>query len=639
MIETFSKYCESQGHPKTTVKIFEKLLKEIETENKNIKMPNIKLQKIIIKNFSIINELTVDFEKEKSIYFFAPPRSGKTLKTEIIIYALFGKNKTNQYYSISEDPTEVTLLITVGKEKYKIYRTHNNKSNTNSCAIYKQNEEEPFIEGAKECNLYLEDLLKIKYEQFHEIFYCGELSIPLHYKKPMDIKNMFIYLLNESSWSEINTLAYTKLKTIADDIKKYENSIDLLYQISDKMTEDELKTAILNESRILKDIKSKLELEVEIPNYGNQLEQINTKIKKIEKSINEIGSANTIEQEIKTHEKYTQTIKDNLSILKEYWNLFEKHEAAKIKAGEIEREGKLIRQDIEKIADSICPFSKQKCSIIEEGMLAELKEKRNQLLKEHKEAVMKYGEIEEKINQTQYKLSAIDWGTSSQDILYNKPEFILDKVQNSLKELKEQLKTIEPLTKEVEKLYSKRKTIIEDMEKFAKTAEKREKLKEQKIVIETSIANMTKKQQEYKTAMTGMEKAKKLKKEEEHLAAIYEATKRDGIPKIEAGRFSKTISNQIKSFCKDLLPFTKYQFDDNMQILIDDKPLVLCNSASKRIVDIAFRLALAKQLCTKLPVFIIDDVGLYLSENLMTGVIDALDNVNAHNIICTTNRR
>jgi DNA repair exonuclease SbcCD ATPase subunit len=620
----FKEYITNNNLSNTIFTAFSKLEKNVSS---NIKAKiNYEIISYEIRNFGNVDHFFCDFKKNITA-IVGHPASGKTAKIEALIWILFGENKTNKNISIFNEKTCGSVNIKVGNDVYVITRENNN--GVNNCKIHLNSDEKPIVSGQNQCNKYIEELLNIDYNTFISIFYTGDLVNLLHKQQPIETKQVFINMFDNEYWEKISFSARKAMEELEKEFIKNKTIVSSIEEISGTTIES-MKQELIDNKETIDNIKLK--------NNKYVLDELESEYKKtMDKKYSYHDDISINEQQIK---KQIANAENIVSFLKEhgknnvteFLSLEKELEEKNTKQQTILLNGKHIKNIIDNLKEKKCPIIGVECTTIDKSYIDNKIKEKDKLSKEYESLKNEITSFVDKKNNivnifAKYGIHEITDKNISNSISSLEKEISDYNSLLSKKSIADSL--IAKLDKE---LLSINKQVDAEKAKYSTYVEDVALLKSRNETIEQTI-------KQYNAALKNVSNIKKIEKEISIYKTIYELCQKNNLPKEQALSMTKDIAKKIKAFCKQLLPFDKYEFDENMQLIVDAINFKMYNSASKRIFDIAFRYSVAKTVCSKnIPLFIIEDIGLYQNDSSLKKLVNILNTMKADKIIFTSNR-
>lgn len=629
-VKEFEQYVNSdESIPKKIIPHFKKLhaeLIKLDDLSGNVKKENFTITELSLKNFGCLEDVNIKFDKN-IMSIIAPPGEGKTAKLEGLIFSIFGITKSLKHINGLENDeitkTEVTVMK--GKSEYKIFRSI--KGGSQRVKVTKNGKE---VEE--------KDVVNISYDEFIESCYSGDLSRSLTGKKQIEIKQLFISLINSSYWEGIHDLALEKVRENEKALAGMQGAEEVINNISEGSSIEELKselTTINEEMPLIKADLKKVKVEVEAPNFN----LINSKMSSEKLSIIDeqefSDNLSDLNDELINIQGDGQPLYDEIVTAKNDLIKMDKE------LPEIKSDGQFLSTIVEKTSAGLCPIlTDYSCNVISEKS-KEYKER----LKEKRELYQEKSNNQKKANESlNKKISDFNSRFHKSLELYNfkdNSHFISDSVldtENKIINIQKRIKKSKESKKNLVKLENEYKKLTKKIEESHEANSKYNSLSSKLSILESRKSTILNIQDQFK----GIEKKIKGKAEKEKMVEIFyeisKATQRNNLPRHLSLVNTKKVEKHIKSFCETLLPFTKFKFDGKLNLHVDGKPIALLNSASKAIVNISLRVALSKMYYKVPPIMLIDDIGDSLSDKLANKLIKKIKDTNAKLIIYTSNR-
>ena len=366
---------------------------------------------------------------------------------DALTFALFGKsfrgiNIPQLPNSINEKECEVEIVLTIGNNEYRVFRSLNPKK----FEIYKNDELIDQNAKAKDYQKILEEqILKMTYKSFCQVVILGSSNyIPFMQLTASDRRLVVENLLDIDVFSVMNTLVRARLQMT----KEYIKDIDIKIQIA-KSKIDEKQKLINTLKKKSSDSVDKHQAEIE--NSKKQIEALQKEIQIQQESI-----ANLLEK-----------VNDKDTIPKSLIKMESTEQQLKNKIKNIEKEVRFYEEN------DTCPSCKQ--DIQEHHKECVFNEKR----KEHLETQESLNELVEYIEQTEKRMGDIN---AILDTVYNIEKQIagkqnemsastqyIDKLQKNIEsvfdegiEVQETKNELNQLIGEGKEHVSRRKTLVED---------------------------------------------------------------------------------------------------------------------------------------------------------------------------------
>lgn len=189
------------------------------------------------------DEVKIDFTLDNGLYLInGPTGSGKTTIFDAIVFALYGQSSgvrgagsLRSDFAKAKDETYVELTFEVGGHEYYIkrspsYKREGLKTAKQATAILKIDDHE-YVEGTKEVNTKIIDILGINYEQFKQIVMIsqGEFT-KLIYSGSDEREKVLRKIFNTESLLKLEN-------TLKDKVREYKEK----YDVSEKVLSSSLK--------------------------------------------------------------------------------------------------------------------------------------------------------------------------------------------------------------------------------------------------------------------------------------------------------------------------------------------------------------------------------------------------------------
>jgi len=390
---------------------------------------------------------TVDLTRHHNTLISGENGAGKSTMLDALTFALFGKsfrgiNIPQLPNSINEKECEVEIVLTIGNNEYRVFRSLNPKK----FEIYKNDELIDQNAKAKDYQKILEEqILKMTYKSFCQVVILGSSNyIPFMQLTASDRRLVVENLLDIDVFSVMNTLVRARLQMT----KEYIKDIDIKIQIA-KSKIDEKQKLINTLKKKSSDSVDKHQAEIE--NSKKQIEALQKEIQIQQESI-----ANLLEK-----------VNDKDTIPKSLIKMESTEQQLKNKIKNIEKEVRFYEEN------DTCPSCKQ--DIQEHHKECVFNEKR----KEHLETQESLNELVEYIEQTEKRMGDIN---AILDTVYNIEKQIagkqnemsastqyIDKLQKNIEsvfdegiEVQETKNELNQLIGEGKEHVSRRKTLVED---------------------------------------------------------------------------------------------------------------------------------------------------------------------------------
>lgn len=402
------------------------------------------------------DEVEIDFEQlNHGLYLISGPTgSGKTAIFDAIVFALYNQasgnrniNSLRSDYASNKDETYVELIFEALGQVYTIkrmpsYKREGYKTLKPANAILKFNDS--YIEGVKEVNQKIIDILGINYEQFKQIVMISQGEFTrLIYATSEEREKVLRRIFNTYSLLELEN-------HLKEEVRNYKEK----YKVSENILTSSLKMLQLDTDigsfhpmifeTIEKDIESTKNKKEQIENQYHQIDQkylqksehlikktmINQKIKELEKYDQEYKEINKQEDEINkikedisklqniqqhsqfiiSYRKEKEDLLDNIKTYKEYLRQKEqvneeylKQKEDYLKINDIRDKKERLSLKINDLKQSIEKQKKyleyKKTFEVKQGMLDEL-EKRYQIqLKQKEKLQARMQRDQEKVNK------------------------------------------------------------------------------------------------------------------------------------------------------------------------------------------------------------------------------------------------
>lgn len=189
------------------------------------------------------DEVKIDFTLDNGLYLInGPTGSGKTTIFDAIVFALYGQSSgvrgagsLRSDFAKAKDETYVELTFEVGGHEYYIkrspsYKREGLKTAKQATAILKIDDHE-YVEGTKEVNAKIIDILGINYEQFKQIVMIsqGEFT-KLIYSGSDEREKVLRKIFNTESLQRLENV-------LKDKVREYKEE----YDVSEKVLSSSLK--------------------------------------------------------------------------------------------------------------------------------------------------------------------------------------------------------------------------------------------------------------------------------------------------------------------------------------------------------------------------------------------------------------
>jgi len=198
---------------------------------------------------------TVDLTRHHNTLISGENGAGKSTMLDALTFALFGKsfrgiNIPQLPNSINEKECEVEIVLTIGNNEYRVFRSLNPKK----FEIYKNDELIDQNAKAKDYQKILEEqILKMTYKSFCQVVILGSSNyIPFMQLTASDRRLVVENLLDIDVFSVMNTLVRARLQMT----KEYIKDIDIKIQIA-KSKIDEKQKLINNEIDSIEEVEDK----------------------------------------------------------------------------------------------------------------------------------------------------------------------------------------------------------------------------------------------------------------------------------------------------------------------------------------------------------------------------------------------
>lgn len=227
-----------------------------------------------LENFGPFLNETIDFERIEANQLFlisGKTGSGKTMIFDAIVYALYGRASTTarevtqlrSHFAPPEQPLKVIYEFEVQQQRYKVVRTAsftkpNKKTETPGILeVYKAQGSAYVLEESKinKGNQYLKELMKLKVEQFRQLFILpqGEFKSFL-VSKSQDKQPILRTLFNSVMYEDLKNELKNKTKSIQDEMDKTYDRLATywqdLYAMDNETLQDYLKIDINQHERL-----------------------------------------------------------------------------------------------------------------------------------------------------------------------------------------------------------------------------------------------------------------------------------------------------------------------------------------------------------------------------------------------------
>ncbi|KIX89739.1 hypothetical protein TP70_11300 [Staphylococcus microti] len=298
-----------------------------------------------LENFGPFVDETIDFSKiqENQLFLISGKTgSGKTMIFDGIVFALYGRASTkgrkvedlrNQFAN-PKLPLKVTFEFEVRGQRYKVirtaaYRKPGNKSDTNpTLEVYVYDTHQYVLKESKrtEGNQYLLDLIRLKEDQFRQLFILpqGEFKRFL-ISKTSDKQVILRTLFNTQLYDVLNHQLQDKTKDIKHDIEKQQERIEDRWQDLATFDNEVLQAyqtyASQQHDRLLEVLPKYREIGQEVVrNLENTTTQMSAKVEKVRAEIEQQNQRVDLEKKLNDVNHHIETLeaeKTKIRVLEE----------------------------------------------------------------------------------------------------------------------------------------------------------------------------------------------------------------------------------------------------------------------------------------------------------------------------------
>ncbi len=397
-----------------------------------------RIKKLNIKSFGKLENKELELEEGFNIIYGENESGKSTIQSFIkaMLYGVDGKKGKKRlkdrvkYTPIGKGEFSGELLIEDEGKEILIDRTFGKSKKLDSGKVFDNLTGEEILEYNLE-NIG-KDILGISSEEFKNTLYISQLGCKIENSKEDEILNRIMNIL-ESGEDEVS---YKKIKTNLEEAKKKisntrkSGQLDKLKNIESKLLEERFKREKIHEENI--------EDELKLLNLKEERENINELIKNLE-VYKDVLKKRELEKEVKNLREY----------LNKKEELIKKKELLEKEIGSFDSIEKIneIKDEIGKIEDLKLSLSEKEAEY----------EKLNLLLEEKKEALKRYGILNELPSNVEPKII----------------ELILEESN-----LKEKYKSIEDIKNEVFMLKEKRDDFLSHLNTLNLTNEKVKEIEE-----------------------------------------------------------------------------------------------------------------------------------------------------------------
>lgn len=395
----------------------------------------ITFKKIRYKNFlSSGNSFTeIDFNTSKTTLIIGVNGAGKSTILDALTFVLFNKpfrkiNKPNLINSINNSDCLVEIEFSIGKKQYKIVRG----LKPNKFEIWIDNEMLNQESASLDQQKYLEqNILRLNFKSFTQIVILGSSTfVPFMQLPAAQRRDIIEDLLDIKIFSTMNVLLKENIKTLNDEIRSAEYSMEILKQKVD------------SQEKLIKELKE--QSDNSIKQKEDQISDIQTKILEIENSkklvLEELGISKAMlldiknpEEQLKKLETYKSKFISQISKIQKLKTFFEENNSCPTCGQDIDENFKenRIAKDQKQANEVKLALEKLEDKFEEVYKLIENKKQINDTIEE----------LNNQISEKNHEIKALNFSLTNltNDILnLRKSDTKISDETNSLKEILEQ---------------------------------------------------------------------------------------------------------------------------------------------------------------------------------------------------------
>jgi DNA repair exonuclease SbcCD ATPase subunit len=390
---------------------------------------------------------TVDLTRHTNTLVSGDNGAGKSTMLDALTFALFGKsfrriNIPQLPNSINEKECEVEIKFTIGKDKYRVFRSLNPKT----FEIYKNNTLLPQDSKSKDYQRILEEqILKMTYKSFCQVVILGSSNyVPFMQLTAADRRAVVENLLDIDVFSVMNTLVRARLQMTKEYIKDVGHKTEL---VKNKIEEKEklVKTLLQKSSDSIESYKT--EIETSQKQIKELQEENEISREKINKLLRQIKDKDIVSKNLLKMEGLEQQLKNKIKTLKKNVKFYEDNDTCPS-----------CKQDIQQHHKE-CVFEENKKEKleIEKGIL--------ELVEKIQDAEKRLNEI----NSTVMNITSVENHINNKHNQINSSQQYIEKMQTNMEsiltegtEVQETKDELNQLLGEGKQYIERRKELIED---------------------------------------------------------------------------------------------------------------------------------------------------------------------------------